>query len=102
MANHDRLYDWWWSDAGPRNSAQMSIEEIVNILTTQRNNTNIVLGIDGGLVTNSGWYYAVKRFLIVYCNMSNGDRNIFNATNNYSIWTHYLNSIVSVREQREA
>ncbi len=100
MANHDRLYNWWWSDAGPRNSEQMSIEEIVNILTTQRrNNTNIVLGIDGGLVTNSGWYYAVKKFLLVYCHLINADRDTFNATRNYSIWRHHLNSIVSVRQQ---
>ena len=100
MHNHDKLYNWWWSDAGPRNSAQMSIEEIVEILNSQR--YEIYDWEDRRFVTNNGWHYAVKRFLIIYCNMSNAERNIFNATDNYSIWTHHLNAPVSVMQLKEA
>lgn len=100
MANQDLLYAWWWSDKGPRIQSPVSINDLSNNLTTARNNL-IIVGRDENRIKDSGWNYAVLKFLIEYCNLPSNLRNIFIEHSNpnngrYSIWKDYLNNAVTV------
>ena len=96
MNNHDLLYAWWWSNAGPRIAELMSIQQIENNLIPARNNL-IVMGLDGNRLGNAGWNYAVLKFLLQYCDLPDNVRNIFQGNGNYGVWRQHLVVEVNVR-----
>jgi len=69
MANQDILFDWWWSQNGPRKGGHLTIREIATRLDEARQ-AKIVHGKTGGPITEAGWNYAVLTFLTKYCTTS--------------------------------
>jgi hypothetical protein len=69
MANQDILFDWWWSQNGPREGGHLTIREIATRLDKARQ-AKIVHGKTGGPITEAGWNYAVLTFLTKYCTTS--------------------------------
>ena len=69
MSNQDILFDWWWSQNGPRKEGPQSICEISTLLDVARQ-AEVVRGKNGGPITEAGWNYAVLKFLIEYCTPS--------------------------------
>jgi hypothetical protein len=102
MANHDRLYYWWWSSKGPGIDKEISIDELNNTLLKAKKQ-NIVSGKNEDL-TYSGWNYAVLNFILKYCSPGIEEKseawkaleNNNNQIGNYGIWKKYLDFKVKV------
>jgi len=102
MANKDILYEWWVSSEGLNNKSPITIEELVSILSSARE-TKKIPGLKDSL-TDSGWNYAILRFLIVFCSPQAGIKSSFwadliknnNSYGNYGVWKKYLNEKVDI------
>lgn len=110
MSNQDNLFKWWWSKNGPKTSDSISINHLEDLLGKVKN-TNIVYGKDGAVLSDSGWNYAILRFIYEYCEPESKEESIFwidlgknkdpRGPANYSIWRKYQDELIKVKLLRE-
>ena len=103
MSNQDKLHTWWWSD-GPSISDPLTIGEIEMGLQPAKAE-RVASGRQGKTISNSGWNYAVLKFLIEKCTLSEGINSdlVANADpqkGNYASWRKYRNVQATVNSDR--
>jgi len=71
MPNHALLHQWWWSNVGPNIEGPITIRAVANLTDAipLRTEDRVVFGRYNGVISNSGWNYAVLRFIIKYCDV---------------------------------
>jgi hypothetical protein len=110
MPNQDRLHEWWWSENGPQKAGPSTINDVSIMLDTAK-----IAGVARGRtptgISQSGWNYAVLKFLIEYCVISPPNQNIradlvayaHPKTENYNSWRRHgavevtINSLMTLK-----
>lgn len=104
MANKDVLYSWWWSNNEPSIEGPLSVNDLATKFSEARK-TNQIPQLKDPL-TDSGWNFAILKFLIVYCNPISGNQSAFwsdllknkHELGNYGIWKKYLSEKIMINK----
>jgi hypothetical protein len=89
MANQDNLHSWWWT-SGPQQSGPFTVQQVEQSLQSAKS-AGVATGTNGGPVSNSGWNYAILRFLLQKCALPQSlHAALHNGAQNYGIWRQHM------------
>lgn len=102
MANQDILYRWWRTHKYPTNT-DITVLEISEKLLGARGQLNY-RAEHATEISDPGWNYAVLKFLIEYCEITDGELSVLkekanSKSGNYGYWNTRQTLIVQVKDK---